>query len=173
MEKIWGLAERCAKTLGMELVDIELGARGNRPLIRVFVDKPDGTALIDCTRVSREIEQHLDADADFTERYVLEVSSPGIERPLRKPADFERFSGHRVKIRFRGPFEGCQKVTGRIQGVTGTQLTIAKEDGEEWTFSLDIIKKANLVVDWDKEFQSMNAPEVSAFKTGGEGEARP
>lgn len=172
MEKIWELAEACLKAQGIELVDVELGAQGSRPLIRVFIDKSQGVDLADCTRVSRELECHFDADPDFGERYVLEVSSPGIERPLRKPADFFRFSGQKVKIRLRSAIEGHQKLTGHIQGVDGVQLRILAEDGVEWSFPLDNIKKANLVVDWDKEFQVMNASEGSAFKAGDDGGAR-
>lgn len=118
---IAALAEPALAAMGYELVDVEFGQRG---LLRVFIDAPAGIRIEDCEAVSRQLT-HLFAveDVDYGR---LEVSSPGLDRPLRKPADFERFQGQRVTLRLRSPFQGRRNFEGVLtvepEGAFGLEL---------------------------------------------------
>ncbi|MBT3350594.1 MAG: ribosome maturation factor RimP [Nitrospinaceae bacterium] len=164
---VWPLAEEVAHSLGFEVVEIERGGGRGRMVIRLFIDKPDGVAVGDCSRMSRELSMRLEEEDLIESSYVLEVSSPGLERPLRKAVDFERFSDSPVEIRLFSPDgeSGRKQFTGTLLGIEGETVTIKVEGGEKRSFSLGEISRARLRVDWDTVFQ--DKPQSGEVKDGG------
>src|SRR5258708_32105577 len=108
LEKVQAITERVAGSLGLEVVEVELrGVGGKARMLRIFIDKPAGVTHEDCANVSREVGTILDVeDAIPGGQYTLEVSSPGLDRKLSRPADFERFRGSRVKLTTRDEIKG-------------------------------------------------------------------
>ncbi len=118
------------EALGYEFVELERAGSRSRPILRVRVDLPgsrpgQGVTLEDCARVTRELEALLDQEPELGERYVLEVSSPGVERPLVRRRDFERFAGREIAIR------GSATLAGRARRLEGELLGLVEESGEE------------------------------------------
>jgi ribosome maturation factor RimP len=129
----------------MELIDIQFVKEGSEWFLRFFIDKEEGINLDDCEKISRLISELLDIDDPIEQAYHLEVSSPGIERPLKKTADFLRFVGEEAEIRFFAPFEGKKKIMLKIADadeffLTGTDL----EDNKERKIPREVISKAKL-----------------------------
>lgn len=142
------------EALGFELVELERAGSKARPILRIRVDK-EGTApekgvtLEDCTRVSREVEAFLDAKEDLSERYVLEVSSPGIERPLVKARDYERFAGKDVAIKTSHSVGTLGKrVEGVLRGLSSADEVEVEIGSEVVRIPRNDIKKAHLVFRW-------------------------
>ena len=154
--QVWTIAQEVVSGLGFELVDIELTGNRSQQLIRIFIQKPEGILLSDCAAVSRKLGELFDDKNVIENSYRLEVSSPGIERPLRKVRDFERYVGHRVRIRLKSKKEGKRRIVGKIVEVDDNMIhIISSKNGEKASFSLADIAKANLDVDWGKEFQGL------------------
>lgn len=129
--------------MGYELVDIQVANHAR--LIRVFLDKPGGVNVDDCAEVSRHLTRVLAVEGVDYDR--LEVSSPGLDRPLRKVADFERFAGHRVDVRMRRPdASGRRRFIGTLRGVEAGAVTLAV-DGRTVLLGLDDMERARLVPD--------------------------
>ncbi len=99
VSRVTELAEPLAASLGLELAEVEYKQEGARMVLRLFIDREGGVTLDDCAAVSRELAEILDVEDFIQSRYTLEVSSPGLNRPLKKPSDYERFTGRLVKIR--------------------------------------------------------------------------
>ena len=145
--------EQIAGAAGCELVHAEL--KGG--LLRVFIDKPEGVTLADCEHVSRQLSALLDVLDFGTGRYVLEVSSPGLDRQLYKPADYDRFAGRLARVTFEDPATGRKKtVVARLHGVrqgAGGDAEVVLEDGaagepgEPWGVPLKNVKTARLEVE--------------------------
>jgi ribosome maturation factor RimP len=140
--KLQGLLETTVAGLGYELVSVELSNRGR--MLRIFIDKPaaGGITVDDCARVSNQLARVLEVeDIDYDR---LEVSSPGLDRPLKKEADFVRFSGEQARLTLRVPLAGRRNFTGVMRAVAGGRLELEIEGG---TVSLDLanIEKARLV----------------------------
>lgn len=137
------LIEQAVSGLGYELVDIETSPRGR--LLRVFVDVPThdrGVTIEDCTAVSNHLSRlFLVENVDYDR---LEVSSPGIDRPLKKPADFLRFMGQEVSLRLRMPVNNQRNYVGTLLGLDGEKLRVQVEGGQI-SFELDQLEKARLV----------------------------
>src|SRR2546421_4150123 len=108
LEKVRQLAGPLAAQEGLELVDVEIGGGGGRQTLRLFVDKEGGVTLEDCTAVSRAVSTALDVEDPIAGAYDLEVSSPGLDRPLRTPEHFQKYAGSRVRIRTFGPVPQCE-----------------------------------------------------------------
>ncbi len=125
LDRVKEIAERVASSSGLELVEVELQGGGKARRLRVFIDKPEGVTHEDCASFSREIGTILDVeDAVAGGSYVLEVSSPGLDRKLLKPADFERFQGSLVKFSTHEPIDGNRHFQGRLVQFDGAQLTV-------------------------------------------------
>lgn len=135
------LIEKTLPGLGYELVDFELSNRGR--LLRLFIDKPGGVTIDDCVRVSNHLTRLLAVELDY-DYDRLEVSSPGLDRPLKKAADFARFRGERAQLRLRLPVEGRRNVTGVLKGVRDGVIDL-EVDGVVRSFELANIDKARLV----------------------------
>jgi ribosome maturation factor RimP len=141
------LLERTVPALGYELVEVEWSPRSR--LLRVYIDKPDGVDVEDCARVSNHLTRLFAVeDIDF-ER--LEVSSPGLDRPLTKLADYTRFEGSEAELRLRAPVDGKRKVKGLLRGVDGERVRVETAAGVE-SVSFADIGRARLVprIDWRK-----------------------
>jgi ribosome maturation factor RimP len=153
LDRIRGAADRVAHSLGLEVVDLEWKV-GKQRLLRVFIDKPEGVSHSDCQAVSEQLSVILDVEELVPgARYVLEVSSPGLDRKLLKAADFERFAGRLAKIWTTDsvvPWEGARPVNyleGRLQGFADGRVRVDPGKGIiEVPF--ESIRKANLVVEF-------------------------
>ena len=132
---------------GYELVDLELKLGGRGGVLRLFIDKDDGITLEDCERVSHQVSGLLDVEDPIPGHYVLEVSSPGVNRRLWRHADFERFVGERVKIEMRHPnVEGRRRFAGQLSGVAD-DVVMVDGDGEHWSLPMADIAMARLTPD--------------------------
>ena len=144
------------EALGYELVELERAGSKARPILRIRVDKEgttpeNGVTLEDCRLVSRDVEAFLDAKEDLSERYVLEVSSPGIERPLVKPRDFERFAGKDVAIKTSQSVGDLGKrVEGVLRGLSNNDEVELEIKNEIVRIPRKEIKKAHLVFRWNE-----------------------
>lgn len=136
---------------GLELVDLELQREPRGQVFRVFVDREGGVDLDALSRLSRELSDSLDAREAVAGHYTLEVSSPGINRPLRTTAHFERVVGKRVRVRRSRPVDGVRNVLGRLERVDLTGVTIASEAGETVTIPIGEIDRANYVHEFSAE----------------------
>jgi len=140
----WDLLEPELARLGYELIEVELAGSGSREVLRVFIDKPGGVSLDDCVAASRQAELVLDASDLMTSSYTLEMSSPGSDRPLRKPAHFERYTGRTVRVQTYAPVLGRQRFTGILAGVADGMVLIQGDAAEPYRIHFENIRKARL-----------------------------
>jgi ribosome maturation factor RimP len=145
--KLTTLAEQVAASMGLEVVLAEIKGGGNRSIVRIFIDQPDGISLSDCERFSKRFSVLLDVEDFVPFSYVLEVSSPGLNRPLVKEKDFVRFSGKSARVRTLLPVEGQKNFRGRILGANGGWLSLETAPGKQVEIALKDIEKANLVIE--------------------------
>jgi ribosome maturation factor RimP len=141
------LAEQVAASLGMEVIRAEIKGGGGRSIVRIFIDQPGGISLNDCERFSRQLSVLLDVEDWIPFNYMLEVSSPGLDRLLVKEADFRRFAGKKAKVRTRTPIEGQSVFRGVILDAAEGKLDLEVEPGRKIEISLADIERANLVID--------------------------
>jgi ribosome maturation factor RimP len=163
-EKVREIAERVAASYGLEAVDVEMRGGGKARMLRIVIDKPAGVSHEDCANVSREVGTILDVeDVVPGASYTLEVSSPGLDRQLSRPADFERFVGSRVKLTTRNPVNGNTRFVGRLESFQQGRLTLElgaaqkqkgqkqskkrrePENAQKLEIELANVEKANLV----------------------------
>ncbi len=137
------------EAMGFEFVGCELHRHHYRSLLRIFIDGPSGVTLDDCAKVSRQVSATLDVEDPVQGRYLLEVSSPGLERPLFTAEHYRRFLGRCVSVRLRVPEEGRRQYRGIVEAVEGERITL-KVDNLTRVISLSEIEKANLIADFDK-----------------------
>ncbi|HET9527398.1 MAG TPA: ribosome maturation factor RimP [Pyrinomonadaceae bacterium] len=147
------LAERVAIDHGVELVHAEVAGPDNKPIVRVFIDKPQGVTHEDCSEVSTHLGTLLDVEDFIHASYTLEVSSPGLERGLYKRSDYERFSGSDAKLKTRQPISGQRNFRGRLLGVDGDEVIFEDRTNGRVQIPLDLIVKANLEVDIEEELR--------------------
>ncbi|MFZ5597897.1 MAG: ribosome maturation factor RimP [Bacillota bacterium] len=129
--------------LGLELVDVEYVKEGGNWFLRIFIDKPGGVSHSDCEAVSQGLDEILDEEDLVPQSYYLEVSSPGVERPLKKPEDFRRFSGHMVNVTTYTPLEGRKKFRGKLAGLEDGVLFLDEEGGRT-AIPMDRVSSARL-----------------------------
>ncbi len=133
---------------GFELVHVEFQPRGAASKLRVYIDKPGGVNLADCQQVSRQVGVFLDVEDLVPHQYTLEVSSPGIERPLFRPADYERFAGKEIRLAVLEKIDGRRNFKGRLLGLANGLVEL-ETGGEILRIPLEKVKKANLVYRFD------------------------
>lgn len=143
-EKISKLVEPVVTALGYELVGMERFSRGKEALLRIYIDTPSGVAIEDCERASHQISALLDVEEPMASAYILEVSSPGLDRPLFTGEHFERFAGEELSITLNVPLNGRRRFKGQLRGMRGNCVVIMVED-EEFELPLEGIKKARLI----------------------------
>lgn len=138
------LLEASVNASGYELVGLEFIRAGEHSTLRVFVDHENGITVEDCAEASRQISAVMDVEDPITVAYHLEVSSPGLERPLFKAAHYQQFVGHEVNLVLKMAMNNRRKWKGDIVTVEGELITL-KVDGNDETFALSNISKANLI----------------------------
>ncbi len=143
VRRTWEALEPHLAEQGYELVEIAYVCEGHRATLRLFIDKQGGFTLNDCTAVAQLVSPLLDAADFISSRYYLEVGSPGIDRPLRKPADFERFIGENVKVRAVEPVEGRKKFKGVLTGFRDG-LIVLDCGGTICEIHIENLERANL-----------------------------
>jgi ribosome maturation factor RimP len=147
--KIEEIAQRVAESEGLEIVEVEVKGGGVQRLVRIAIDKPAGVTHADCELVSHHVGTILDVeDVIPGGRYTLEVSSPGVERKLLKPQDYQRFQGKKARISLRDPVEGRRNWEGMLGGLAEGSVVLETEPGKTRTFPLEQIQKANLKFEW-------------------------
>jgi ribosome maturation factor RimP len=150
------------EALGMELVEVEWAGSDRRPILRIRVDFPDsapgrGVTVDDCARASRELEPWLDGHPLVPEKYTIEVSSPGVERPLHRRRDFVRFVGEEVLLKGSEPLEGggSSRIQGELTGIEdgegeeGYTVLVRRKNGDVVRVPRSDIVRAQLVFRWD------------------------
>ena len=143
------IAERLIVSLGLELVEIEYKREGRDMVLRLFVDKEGGVTLDDCATVSRELSEILDVEDFIRDRFTLEVSSPGLNRPLKRAADYERYRGRLVKVRtyeLLADDAGNRRKTflGELLGLEADCVRLKLKEGQTASIPLEKVAKANL-----------------------------
>lgn len=138
------LLEPVVESLGFELVWVQRAGDGQDTVIRVYIDAPDGIVVEDCERVSREISALMDVEDPVPGQYTLEVSSPGLDRPLVKPRHFDAVIGSDIKVRLGPHIDGRKRFRGRLDGRTGEMIDMTV-DGESYQLALADIESARLV----------------------------
>jgi ribosome maturation factor RimP len=147
--KVQEIAERVAASEGLEVVEVQLLGGGGARVLRIFIDKPEGVTHGDCETISQNVGTILDVeDVIPGAHYTLEVSSPGVERKLTKPRDFERFVGQKVKIALRQPIENQRHYMGTLKSFAEGILTLEPSPGKSVEVPLDQVEKANLKFEW-------------------------
>jgi ribosome maturation factor RimP len=156
IDKVRGIAERVAASSGLEVVEVELRGGGKARMLRIVIDKPNGVTHEDCVRLSREVGTILDVEDAISGQYTLEVSSPGLDRKLIRAADYERFTGSRIKLTTQQPVNGNRHFEGRLESFEHGRLTLdlnaarkkrQPEEGVASKLEIDLanVEKANLV----------------------------
>ena len=150
--QIEAMAERAAEPGGFEVVQVELKGSGRNHLLRVYIDKPEGVTHADCERVSRELSELLDGADPIPGAYDLEVSSPGVERPLVKWRDWERFIGKKVKVVLKEPVPAGETMTRHPEGAVARaeagSITLELAGGALIAFPFEQVSRAHLKFEW-------------------------
>lgn len=147
LETIETLVRPVLGSMGYQLVERELVVDMGRLILRLYIDKEGGVTLEDCSAASRAISAHLDVEDPIPGKYDLEISSPGVERPLRYVEDFERFKGETVKLRTKEPMNNRQNYRGTLKGCDGANIYMTV-DGQEFTIPFSALLKARIVKEW-------------------------
>jgi ribosome maturation factor RimP len=186
---LWNLVEPYARAAGLELVELQYGREDGGWTLRIYIDRPwspeqDTAPRLpgqgephelfqaapisheDCERISRDVSAALDVADLISNAYRLEISSPGLERPLRREQDFRRFVGQKVKIRTTDPVDGRRNFSGTLAGASGGVVDV-ECDGQSCKVPLNLVAKANLVPDWAAEFRRVSSGEASAERPAG------
>jgi ribosome maturation factor RimP len=147
--RIEEIAQRVVESEGMELVEVAVKGAGSQRVVRISIDKPEGVSHADCEFVSQHVGTILDVEEVVPGgRYTLEVSSPGVERKLVKPRDYERFQGKKAKITLREAVEERRHWEGTLAGLENGIVSLEVTPGKIIRFPLDQVQKANLKFEW-------------------------
>ncbi len=144
VKELWEMLDPVVASEGMDIIELEFQRESSGYVLRLYVDHPDGVTLEDCSRVSRVLSDFLDVVDPIHHAYNLEVSSPGLNRPLRKPEHFERFLGSVVKVRTLEPLESRKNFKGILVEASNDEVSI-ECDGVVFTIPISIIDKARLL----------------------------
>jgi ribosome maturation factor RimP len=154
-EQVRAIAARVAGTYGLDIFDVQYRREAGGMVLRIQIDRPgpassanDSVSVEDCARVSRDLSAVLDVEDVVPAAYILEVSSPGLDRPLRGPGDYGRFAGRRAKLVMREPVDGQTFLKGTLAGVEDTNVLIDSDQGKRHRVPLDMITRANLEVEF-------------------------
>lgn len=150
-ERLTRLIEPALEALGYELVLLEFSTGLRSGTLRLYIDRPEGIALEDCESVSREIAALLDVEDPIQKAYQLEVSSPGLDRPLVKPEHYQRFLGEKVRLQLLAPVSGRKRLLGTLLSIEAGQVAV-EVDGQRFEVALTDIDRARLVPDYAREF---------------------
>jgi len=155
IEHVRAIAGRVAGSYGLEVFDVQFRREGSGMVLRVQIDRPgpaataeESVSVEDCAHVSRDLSAVLDVEDVVPTAYTLEVSSPGLDRPLRSTDDYRRFSGRRAKLVMREPVDGQRHFKGRLAGVDDQAVLIDGDDGRRHRVLFGVITRANLEVEF-------------------------
>jgi len=155
LDTVRSMAGRVAGGYGLEIFDVQFRREAPGMVLRVQIDRPgaassaeDSVSVEDCAHVSRDLSAMLDVDDMIPTAYTLEVSSPGLDRPLRSADDYRRFAGRRAKVVMREPVDKQSFFRGTIGGVDGNDVTIETDDGKQHRVPMSVITRANLEVEF-------------------------
>jgi len=155
VQRVWPIADRVATTFGLDIFDVQFRRESGGMVLRVQVDRPgpaataeESVSVEDCARVSRDLSAVLDVEEAVPVAYILEVSSPGLDRPLRRDEDYRRFAGRRIKIVMREPVDGQAFFKGRLGGLEERVVLVVTDDGRQHRVPLDLVTRANLEVEF-------------------------
>jgi ribosome maturation factor RimP len=165
-ERIREIAANSAKKNNLELVHVQTKGSKSNLTIRIFIDKENGVTHEDCVLMSRETESILDSEDFIPSAYILEVSSPGLERELYNLRDFEKFIGKLAKVRTHAPIDGQRNFRGRITQVKGEEIYFEDAARGALRFLYDNVAKANLEIDIEAELKRGSANEKRKTETG-------
>lgn len=144
-EELRDLLEPAINALGCQLWGIDYSSGGKKALLRIYIDREDtGVGITDCERVSRQISSLLDVEDPIRSEYTLEVSSPGLDRPLYQLEQYKKYVGENVSLKLRFPYEGRRNFRGRLSGVEGSDVVLVADE-HEYLFPVDSIEKAKIV----------------------------
>lgn len=152
-ERVREIAERVAAESGLELVHVELVGSGRNSELRVFIDKPGGVTVDDCTHVSHTLGTILDVEDFISSNYQLIVSSPGLERELYNLRDYAKYAGSLAKLKARQPIGNQRNFRGRIIGVEGETVIFDDKTNGRVEIPFEVVAKANLEIDIEEEFR--------------------
>lgn len=147
VSKISDLVEPILRDMGFELVDVDFLSKHGKWVLQLFIDIDRGVTIDDCVSVSRELGYLIDTRDIIEQEYVLEVSSPGIDRPLKKLKDFQWARGRKIKVKTREPVDGRRNFRGLLESVEGDLISMLVEDSRV-SFRVEEIEKANLVYEF-------------------------
>lgn len=155
LERIRGIAARVADTYGLMIDEVVMRREGGADVLRIVLDRPgpaatpeDSVSITDCQRVSQELSTILDVEDLLPDSYTLEVSSPGLDRPLRTAQDYARFAGRLAKIVTREPVERQTAFAGRLRGLDGEDVLFEREGGKLVRLPMRLISRARLEVEF-------------------------
>ena len=155
VEQVTAIAARVAGTYGLDIFDVQFRRESTGMVLRVRLDRPglsasadDSVSVDDCARVSRDLSAVLDVEEAVAVAYTLEVSSPGLDRPLRHAGDYRRFAGRRAKLVMREAVDGERFFKGRLGGVDGTDVLIDGDDGRRHRVPMGVVTRAHLEVEF-------------------------
>ena len=145
--KLTNLLQPLVEDLGYEFVGLEHHSNPKNPVLVIYIDRPDGIAIEDCETVSREVAALLDVEDPIPGHYNLEVSSPGVDRPMFTEAQFMQFTGETAAVTVFAPVDGRRKFKGRLQGLEDGKVLLEME-GEQLSLPLDQVEQARLVPEY-------------------------
>jgi len=155
VEQVRSMAARVAAGYGLEIFDVQFRREGGGMVLRVQLDRPgpaataeESVSVEDCTHVSRDLSAILDVEDVVPTAYTLEVSSPGLDRPLRRAADYERFAGRRAKLVMRQAVDGQSFFKGTLGGIDAGEVLIDADDGRRHRVPIGVITRAHLEVEF-------------------------
>ncbi|QEW05503.1 MULTISPECIES: ribosome maturation factor RimP [Nitrincola] len=144
IKQLESLIRPAISALGFDLWGVEFRSAGKQSTLRIYIDGPEGVTVDDCARVSHQVSGILDVEDPIAEQYLLEVSSPGMDRPLYTLEQYQAHLGHQLEVRLRVPFEGRRRFKGVLNGVEGDEILLVVDD-HEYLLPLDFIDRARLV----------------------------
>lgn len=153
VDRVREMARKVADAKSFELVHVEIAGTKRDAVVRIFIDKPDGITLDDCSSLSADVGDLMEAEDLIPGRYVLEVSSPGIERELYTISDMKRFAGRLIKVKMRNAYNGQKTFVGMLDSVKGEEFTMNDRTIGEITLPFRDVQKANLKIDLQEEFK--------------------
>ncbi len=148
LEQLQALLAPVVEALGYECWGVEFISQGRHSVLRVYIDRPEGILIDDCEAVSRQVSGILDVEDPISGEYTLEVSSPGMDRPLFTLEQFAKHAGEQVKIRLRSPYEGRRNYQGILRGVEEQDVVVLVDD-HEYLLPIDSIDKVNIIPRFD------------------------
>jgi len=147
-QQLHDIIEPAVTALGYELVGVEHLAQGRHSLLRVYIDSAAGINVDDCAKVSHQVSAVLDVEDPIHGHYTLEVSSPGLDRPLFTAEHYRRFVGNEIQVRLHAPLQGRRKFKGILREISDDDVVVLEVEGSEYRLPLGDIEKAQLVPQW-------------------------